>query len=251
MVRREFPEVQIIANPVGLGYARAASQGMEALAPNHRYLLSLSNDVILAPDLVDRLVEAAEANSSIGVLGPKVYFHDRPQILWHAGAHLSAWHGHSYHFGWERHDHPRFDRPRDCAYVTGCGYFLRSELVRRLGYLKADLVFYFEDVDFCYRAREAGYRVVYLPAARLWHKTNTTLAKDRGLQLRYATRNNLYVLQRHRVGPAHFLTLVAHVVGVCPVKMLFFLLLGRWRNARGILRGILDWYRGRYGMIQE
>ena len=251
MVRRDFPQVHLIANPVGLGYAQGASQGMEYLAARHSYLLSLSNDVTVAPDILTRMVAAAEADPKIGVIGSKVYFYDRPEVIWHAGAHIHPWHGHSYHYGWERRDAPRYDRVRECDYVTGCGYFLRSALACRLGFLKSDLVFYFEDADFCYRARALGYKVVYLPTAKVWHKTATTLSKNRGLQLRYGTRNNLYLLQHHRVGPLYPGCLWTHLLAVCPLKMAFYLGIGRWKNARGIWRGIQDWRRGHYGMITE
>ena len=251
MIRRSFPQVHCIANPVGLGYARAASQGMAHLAPDHEYLFSISNDVTVDPAIFRELVQAAEAHPRAAILGSKVYFHDRPDILWHAGGRVHPWHGHTYHYGWERRDHPRYNRIRACDYVTGCGYLVRSEVARQLGYLKDDLVFYFEDADFCYRARAAGWEVLYVPTARVWHKTSTTLAKDRGLQLRYATRNNLYLLARHRVGPWFPFCLAVHLAAVLPCKMALFLALGRWKNTRGIWRGFRDWHRGQYGMIRE
>lgn len=251
MVRREFPSVHLIANPVGLGYAKATSQGMEWLvAQGAKYLFSTSNDVIFDPPILREMVQAMEADPQVGITGSKVYFYDRPNVIWHAGAHI-GWHGHSFHYGWERKDHPRYDRVRECDFVTGCGYMVRADLAQRLGFLKADLVFYSEDSDFCYRVREAGYKVIYLPTARLWHKTSTTLGKNRGLQLRYSTRNNLYLLHQHRVGCCYPFTLLVHLVAVLPLKMLFYLVLLRWKNVVGIWRGVRDWQAGRYGMITE
>lgn len=251
MVRTEFPKVQLIVNAVGQGYAKGASQGMAQLADQHKYLFSISNDVEMDPDILRQLVQVAEANPRAGVLGSKVYFYDRPTVIWHAGAHVHPLHGHSYHYGWERQDHPRYDRSRRCDYVTGCGYLLRSDLAKQLGFLKADLVFYFEDADFCYRARAKGYEVLYVPAAKLWHKTSTTLGKNRGRQLRYSTRNNLYLLQQHRVGPCYPFTLLVHLFVVSPLKMALFLGLLRWKNSLGIWQGIRDWQQGRYGMITD
>lgn len=185
-----------------------------------------------------------------GVLGTKIYFFDRPDVLWHAGARIHPLHGHSYHFGWERRDNLRYDRELECDFVTGCGFLLRCDALQQVGFFKEDLVFYSEDAELCYRIREAGYRVLYVPKARMWHKTGTTLAKNRPVQLRYSTRNNLFLLQRHRVGWYPW-TLFAHIVLVSPAKMLFFLLAGRWRNAQGIYRGIMDWWMGRFGWIRD
>lgn len=251
MVQKEFPQTHLIANPVGLGYAKATSQGMEWLASQGaKYLFSTSNDVTFDPLILREMVSAIEVDARIGIVGSKVFFFDRPEVIWHAGAHI-GWHGHSYHYGWERRDHPRYDRSRECDFVTGCGYLVRADVAKELGFLKEDLVFYFEDADFCYRARARGYRVIYAPKAHVWHKTSTTLGKNRGLQLRYSTRNNLYLLSQHRVGPAYPFTLLVHLLLVCPLKMAFFLALFRWKNAWGIWHGICDWRRDRYGMIQD
>ena len=120
----------------------------------------------------------------------------------------------------------------------------------KVGSFKEDLVFYSEDAELCYRMRQHGYRIAYLPTARMWHKVETTLAKNRALQLRYSTRNNLFLLQNYRVG-FHPITLLIHLFAVCPVKMAIFAVLLRWANARGIYRGIRDWRQGRYGWIIE
>src|SRR3954468_2909682 len=128
MVQTEFPEVQLLAHETEQGYARAASLGMRALVDHTKYIFSTTNDVVVDPEMIRVLVEFAEKNPSAGVLGTKIFFHDRPDTLWHAGGRIHPLHGHSYHFGWERKDHPRYDRIRECDYVTGCGFLLRSEV---------------------------------------------------------------------------------------------------------------------------
>src|SRR5207249_5787075 len=132
-----------------------------------------------------------------------------------------------------------YDQVRECDFVTGCGFLLRSEVVKKIGSFNEDLIFYSEDADLCYRVREQGYKVVYMPAAKIWHKVSTTLAKNRPLQLAYSTRNGLYLLQRHKIG-LYPLSLLVNLFIVCPFKMALFSLLGRWRNSVGIWRGIRD-----------
>lgn len=250
MVRQEFPEVRLLAHNPEQGYARAASLGMASLVDECKYIFSTTNDVIVDPAMIGELVRRAEDDPKIGVIGTKIYFFDRPDVLWHGGARIHPLHGHSYHFGWLRKDSDRYSRERECDFVTGCGFLLRSEALKKVGYFKEDLVFYSEDAELCYRIREGGYKVIYLPGAKMWHKTGTTLAKNRPVQLHYSTRNNLYLLERHRVG-WHPWTLYAHLLVVSPLKMGLFVLLGRWRNAVGIYRGIRDWKNGRYGWVRQ
>jgi GT2 family glycosyltransferase len=152
--------------------------------------------------------------------------------------------------GWERKDNPRYDKIRECDFVTGCGFLLRSAAVKSIGYFNEDLVFYSEDADLCYRVKEKGFKVLYIPGARMWHKVSTTLAKNRPLQLRYSTRNSLYLIQRHRIG-YYPVSLLVNLLLVCPFKMLVFVILLHWRNSAGILQGIRDWKRGRYGWVKN
>ena len=250
MVRTEFPEVHLLAHAEEQGYARAASLGMAFLVDRTKYIFSTTNDVIMDPEIFNVLVDYAEKNPKTGVLGTRIYFFDRPDVLWHAGATVHPLHGHSRHIGWERRDHPRYGKIRECDFVTGCGYLLRSEVLKKIGYFKEDLVFYSEDAELCYRFREAGYKVMYIPEAKMWHKTGTTLAKNRPVQLHYSTRNQLYLLQRHRVG-YYPLILFVHVFVVSPVKMALFAVLLRWKNSAGISRGVRDWRRGKYGWIKQ
>ena len=248
MVRQEFPEVRLLAHDHGLGYAKAASLGMAALLPEVKYIFSTTNDVLVAPDLVRALVTFAEAHPNVGVAGCKIFHHCPPDRLWSAGGFFFL--GHPWHYGWMCKDAPRYNQVRDCAFVTGCGFLLRTEALRRVGLFEEKLVFYSEDADLCLRIREAGYRVVYFPVARMWHKTSSTLAKNRPVQLYYSTRNNLYVLKRHQVALRPW-SLWTYLGLVCPTKMLLFALLGRWPNVVGIWQGIQDWRRDRYGWYEE
>lgn len=249
MVRKEFPEVHLLTRDQGVGYAKGASLGMAFLADRTKYIFSTTNDVLVDPEMINALVDYAEAHPDAGVLGCKIYYHNRGDLLWSAGGRMHPLFAHSYHFGWNRHDAPRYSCVRECDYVTGCGFLLRTDAARKVNYFNADLVFYSEDADFCYHVREQGYKIVYVPQAKMWHKTSTTLAKNRPVQLYYSTRNNLYLTQRYKVG-WYPLSLWVNVLIVCPAKMVifgFFTL----KNSIGIWRGIQHWRQNRYGWADE
>src|SRR5882762_9504406 len=113
MVRNLFPEVQLLAHQEEQGYARAASLGMAFLVDKTKYIFSTTNDVIVDPEMLNVLVDYAEKNLKAGVLGTKIYFFDRPNVIWSAGGRIHPLHGHSYHFGWERKDYPRYNKVRE------------------------------------------------------------------------------------------------------------------------------------------
>jgi GT2 family glycosyltransferase len=248
MLRKEFPEVHLLAHEKEQGYGRAAGLGLQFFADNTKYIFSTTNDVIVDPEILNVLVDQAEKDPKAAVLGCKIYYFGKDNLLWGAGGRIHPLHGHSYHIGWNRKDHPRYDHIRERDYVTGCGYLLRSDVVKKLGFFNEQLVFTCEDADLCYRARKEGYKILYIPAARMWHKTSTTLAKNRPMQLYYGTRNSLYMIQRHRIG-FYPLSLWVHLLFVCPFKMALFALILRPRNSLGIWHGMLDWKRGKLGWM--
>ena len=84
----------------------------------------------------------------------------------------------------------------------------------------------------------------------MWHKTGTTLAKNRPVQLRYSTRNGLFLLKRHKVG-WHPFTLLSHIFIVSPIKMAIFVAMLKPKNAVGIYRGVRDWRQNRFGWIKD
>jgi len=250
MVRKEFPEVHLLPHDPEKGYAKAAALGMEFLADKSKYIFSTSNDVIVAPEMINVLVDYAEKNPDAGILGCKIYYFGKDDLLWSAGGVINPIHAHVTHFAWNRRDAPRYNHIRECDFVTGCGILVRSDVAKKVNFLNPDLIFYCEDADLCYRVREQGYKIVYIPGAVMWHKTETTLSKNRPLQLQYSTRNSLYIIQKHRIG-YYPLSLLVYLFVVCPLKMLLFVLLLCPKNAVGIWKGIRDWRAGKLGWIRE
>src|SRR5712672_179067 len=97
MVQKEFPEVHLLAHNPEKGYAKAAGLGLEFLADKTKYIFSTTNDVIVDPEIINVLVDHAETHPKAGVLGTKIYFFDRRNVIWHAGGRVNPIHGHTYH----------------------------------------------------------------------------------------------------------------------------------------------------------
>jgi GT2 family glycosyltransferase len=110
----------------------------------------------------------------IGVVAPKIYYYDHPDLLWYAGGEISMWTGTMRHLGIREKDDGRFDRPRETAYATGCCLLTRREVLERVGLLDESYYMYAEDADWCTRVRTAGFRIMVEPGARVWHKVSVS-----------------------------------------------------------------------------
>jgi GT2 family glycosyltransferase len=175
-VRENFPAVLIIENGENLGVTGARNIAMRhAIEDGAAWVHHLDNDIRVDPGLLSALMDAAASDARIGILGAKIYYHAKPDLLWYAGGNVNYWTGMVTHRGIRRRDDGRYDRFEDTDYVVGCSFLMSKKLLDAVGYFDPIFTpFYTEDSDMCARALRAGFRVVYVPGAKLWHRVSTS-----------------------------------------------------------------------------
>lgn len=173
-VKSRFPGTLLIENGENLGFGGGNNVGMaQALAAGRDWIFVLNNDIAVAPDLLTEMIAQARCDERIGVLCPKIYYYDQPDLLWYAGSRISFATGMIWHRGLRREDKGQFDQPLDTDYATGCALLVHREVLTKIGLFDpAYFPAYVEDADLSMRARLAGYRIVYVPKAKVWHKVS-------------------------------------------------------------------------------
>lgn len=174
-IRSAFPHTDVLPMECNLRFAGGTNAGMRhALDRGTDALLLLNNDTTVAPDFLDHMVGRMMSDSSIGMVAPKIYYHDEPRRIWFAGGEISFWAGTMRHTGIREADIGQFDTPRDIAYASGCCVLIRREVIEQIGMLDESYFMYGEDADWSMRVRRAGYRLVYEPRAQVWHKLSVS-----------------------------------------------------------------------------
>lgn len=161
------------------------------------FIMLLSNDVVVAPNFLDEILIQAVSNPEIGVLGPLVYhYHDSEriqsaggEILWRKGEIIQKNRGEIQYKGEAEVDY--------VDYITGCLLMARKKVFLDIGLLEEEYVAYWEDVEWCVRAKKAGYKIVCAPQAHIWHKESITTKKSSGFLEYHYTRNRLWFLREH------------------------------------------------------
>jgi GT2 family glycosyltransferase len=133
------------------------------------YVLILHDDTVLEPDALARLVEAAERVEGVGVVGPKVVDLDDPRILRDVGRATDRFADPYSPLEEGEIDHGQYDRVREVMFVSSCAMLVSRAAWHRAGVPDERLSPAHEDLDFCWRARLAGFRVLMAPAARARH----------------------------------------------------------------------------------
>jgi GT2 family glycosyltransferase len=170
-IAEEMDGVELIRNEENLFFAAGNNVGIHrAIDSGADYVVLINNDTVSDPGLINALVSAMEADKNAGVAGPKIYYHERPDVIWSAGGMVDFGKGWVRHRGIRRQDKGQFDSIAEVDYVTGCCLMFSREIFGFLQGLDESFPMYYEDTDFCTRARKTGYKVIYVPGGKMWHK---------------------------------------------------------------------------------
>ena len=178
-IQARFPDLEVIANPENIGFARA--NNLVAETADTEWLLLLNPDTETHPDAIENLLAFSKAHPEAGITGGRTVFPDgrlniascwRRMTVWSlicSATGLSAAFPRSNLFnpeafgGWQR------DSVREVDIVVGCFLMIRTALWRELGGFDTRYFMYGEEADLCLRAREAGYRPMITPDAQIMH----------------------------------------------------------------------------------
>lgn len=206
LVATKFPEVTLIRNQENLGFAEGNNVGIRsALDQGGEAVMLLNNDTKVDPELVGQLLAANTPLAS-----PKIYFYpgfefhharykdtDRGKIIWYAGGSIDWDNVWGVHRGVDEVDRGQYDRADELEFATGCCLLIRREVFDQIGLFDPRYFLYYEDLDFCVRARRAGLTIRYTPSAILWHKNAQSSASGSSLHQYYFTRNRLLFGMRY------------------------------------------------------
>jgi GT2 family glycosyltransferase len=174
-LRSEFPEVELIVNASNLRFAGGNNAGIRyALGKGADYVCLLNNDTVADPGLLSHLVAAAESTAGAGMAGPRIYYYPERNRLWYAGGRIDWKRGWIWHVGVREEDEGQYNQPGETDFVSGCCMLVKRDVIEMTGMLDEAYYIYGEDVDWCVRAARAGFKILYAPEGKLWHKLSVS-----------------------------------------------------------------------------
>ena len=242
ILRHALGDRRVVAVDRDRGIAGAVRVALEIPAAREAdYLLVLHDDTALDPDAVTRLVEAAIGMrvADVGVVGPKVVDWDQPRLLRDVGRSADRF-GHPYTpLQPDEIDQGQFDRVIEVLCVPTCAMLISREAWRRTGSFDERLDSRHEDLDFCWRARLAGFHVLMTPLARARHRDAST-SGERPTQ-RYRRTGRYYeeraaivaMLKNYSVPSLVWLLPLAIVLGF--FRLIYLLFTRRFEGALDLL----------------
>lgn len=248
-IRKGFPDSKIIELTENLGYAGNNNVGIDAaMDMGADWVFVLNEDTVLAADCLDKLIEAAQSDPQIGVLGPMVYHYDEPGVIQSAGGSLGPlWQ--SRHIGQNEDDKGQYDRMREVEWISGCAILVKRQVIEQVGALDTRFFYYWEETEWCLRARRNGWRVFHAPQAKLWHKGVQRDYAPKPSVTYYSTRNRLLMLSKHHAPIKIWLHAVWQIIRT----LTSWTFRPKWRSMHGhrdaMVQGVMDFLRQRWGKM--
>jgi GT2 family glycosyltransferase len=246
-IQANFPDAIVVTNSSNLGYAEGNNIGIGlALNDAADYVLLLNNDTVVDPTLLEQLVRVAETSEQVGAVGAKILYYSDRERIWSAGSVLNYTETVTRLRGYRQIDRGQFDRIEEVECISGCAMLLRRSAIEAVGVL--DRLFspaYFEDTDWCLRARQRGYRILYAPAAKVWHKVSMSGGGEYNLRERYLIGYNSVQFMKRYAGFGAWLKFSVFAIASLPLVYLVrtFQKRGRAVIAKGL--GMWDGLRGK------
>jgi len=183
-IRGRFPEVEIMKLGENLGFAGGNNAGIRAaLERGAEYVWLLNNDTTVAPETLRAMVEKAEADPKVGAVGSAIYSAAEPE-------RLQAWGGGYVNFLLGRSRHYLRPVPDErIGFLTAASLLLRRSALESLGLHDDRFFMYWEDADYCFRLRSAGWRLAVAGNSKVWHKEQGSVGKQSALLDTYFNRS--------------------------------------------------------------
>ena len=209
--KKKFKNFVFLETGKNLGFTGGNNFGIKrALKDKADYVFLINNDATLTPDILVQLINIAKKRKKAGILAPKIYFapgyeyhHDRykkserGKVFWYAGGEIN-WHNViTQHRGVDEVDKGQYNQIEETDYVSGCGMFIKRQVLEKIGLLDERYFLYYEDSDFSVRAKKAGWQLLFVPQAKMWHFNAGSSEVGGPLHDYYITRNRLLFGMRY------------------------------------------------------
>jgi len=230
------------------GFAGGNNSGIkQALEKGASYILLLNNDTIVEPNFLKKLVEAGESDKKIGILGPAIYEYGTNKIHF-AGGKVNWLYTRGTHITELK---IKSQKSKVVDYITGACLLIKREVIEKIGLMDEEYFLYCEDVDWCLKARKAGYKCIVVSEAKIWHKVSSSAKAESFSYIYYHTRNGLLLAKKNA---PFFIKLLAYLwsfwaFGKQMIKLVFFPSKKIW--AKAIMLGINDFYKRKFGKYEN
>jgi len=244
-LKQYYPEITLIINEDNGGYAKGYNDALSQIEA--QYYVLLNSDIEVASNWVEPIIEFMDENPDIAACQPKILSYHQKTHFEYAGAGGGYIDKYGYPFCRGRvfqeveQDLGQYDDIKEVFWASGACMFVKSDIFHQLDGLDDDFFAHMEEIDFCWRAKNAGYKIYYHPKSVVYHVGGGTLPKSSPRKTYLNFRNNFFLLYKNleskNLGAVFFWRLILD--GIAGLK---FFMDGSLKNTLAVYKAHLHFY---------
>ena len=253
-LRRDFPEIDFIESSINSGFAGGNNLGIRFAIRNYSpdYFLLLNNDTIVHEDFLGKMLKRAFGDKNIGCVVPKIYFFDKTDYLYYAGGKIGCLSGLGKHYGRKKKDSENYNKTKEVSFANGCCMLLSCSILSAVGGFDEDYFAVQEDVDLSLRIRKKGFKIIYEPEAKIWHKLSYSSNNNKGSWFVYylGARNLILFQKKHKKGFFFIISVLYVTFRWTLYNIIKNMVLGNYLISKKIIMGYADGLKNRLRFIE-
>lgn len=239
--------VRLVKSDYNRGFAGGNNLGYQAA--RGKYILFLNNDTEVPPDFMQGMVKLLEEDGQVGAVSPKICYYESPDIIQYAGyTRMNPLTLRMHALGFRERDQGQHELLRESPFAHGCAMMVPRKVIEDAGPMRETYFLYYEEHDWSMRIRKAGYKIMYQPASKVYHKESMTIVKDSPLKTHYINRNRILFMRYHTAGFRKLVASTYLLFVSMPKNALAFLFTGKRGHLRAYARAI--WWHIRHPSIR-
>jgi GT2 family glycosyltransferase len=199
-VEQNFPKAKLVRLEKNRGYSGGFNFGLDyAFNQNDsKYAIITNNDVKVDSKLITELVKVAETDEMIGFVTGKVYYYDKPDTLQTVGKKEDPVYWNGGHIGSKEVDKGQYEEVAERYFADDIYTLASKKMYDEIGAYDENFLFQSEEYDWQARAKEKGYKIMYTPGAKIWHKESMTIGKQSPFKAFFDARNPMIVVLKYK-----------------------------------------------------
>ena len=242
ILSRDFPNYSFIRSENNLGFAGGNNLGIKNCLG--RYIMLINNDTLLIDSSIKEIVNFMDNNVFVAACSPKILFFKPAGVIQYAGfSELTKITLRNKGIGFGEKDEGQYNLATETFFTHGAAMLVRRDVIEKVGLMPECYFLYYEEMDWCYRMRQEGYKLWFYPYTTIVHKESMSIGAFSSLKLFYMIRNRLLFAKRNRRGLIRFIALSYQLFISIPVHFFKSIFIGRFDSAKVIVRGTFSFFR--------
>lgn len=224
------------------GFAYGNNVGINFAMDNGAdYVLLINNDTTVEKDFLKELVKALEEDEAYGMsTGLILNYYDKSEV-WFAGGEINWDRFYGYHLNEDDNVNNISLNEREITFATGCLMLIKREVIDKVGCLPEEYFMYYEDVDYCAKLQEEGYKIIYNPKSVIYHKISAASGEaESPFAIKWNTKNRIRFMKKykHKLSMISYMKATSFFYMTRVIKFIKYISKGRKDKAAALVEGL-------------